>query len=180
MLAGRIAHHNRMVRNILCHDAAGRDKRVFSNAVTADDGGVRADAGALPNGRVGIKSRASLGVFAPRALHVGKHHGGSAENIVAQFHALINGYVILNFAKAADFYSRRHKYVLPDGAVFADFGAAADVTEMPHFCTVSNFRAVIHTRAGMYKKIFRAVHINTILYQITASTLFYNLLSCHN
>jgi hypothetical protein len=134
--------------------------------VAADNGGVRADAGTLPNGGMGVKGRAALGIFAARALNIGKHHGRPAEHIVAQLHALINGYVVLDFAEATDLYPRSHKYILPDGAVFADLGTAADVAEMPYFCTVSNFRAVIHTRAGMYKKIFLAVHFNTILYKL--------------
>src|SRR6185312_5143585 len=67
-----------------------------------------------------------------RRQYVGKHHTWTAENVILQSNALIDGDIVLNFAAVADRHIWTDHHVLANGATFADAAVTENVAEMPN------------------------------------------------
>jgi len=78
-------------------------------------------------------NRADLGIFASRDGDVRKHHGGAAEDVIFQGHALIDRDVVLDLDVIADHDVVPDIDILAENAMTADPGAALDVAVVPYF-----------------------------------------------
>ena len=157
-LPRRISHHNRMIRDIFCYDAARCNKRMSADPVTADNCRVGPNARALSHRRRLIELMARLRVFAARTLYIGKHHRGSAEHVIAELYTVIDAHIVLNFAVTADRHTRGYKDILSKVAAFSDRRAGTDVRKVPDFRSRPNACTVINTSAWVDKKAFLLFH----------------------
>ena len=88
--------HDSVRLYIFSHDRSRRDKAIFPQFMSTDNGRIRANRNAFPDH--------SFRIFIPtihlrpRCCNVGKHHAGTAENTIFERDALVNGHVILDFA----------------------------------------------------------------------------------
>ena len=78
----------------------------------ADNGGVGANGRALTDEGLFV-ARAALGILSAGREVVGKDARGPAEHIVFQFHALVEGDIVLNFTAVTDLYMIADIDVLP-------------------------------------------------------------------
>src|SRR5262249_19164895 len=130
--AGGIADHKREIRDIPCHHRSRADESVLSNRNTANDCTIGTEGRAPANERRAQFIHAAN--FAAWVKHVGKNHRGTAKNIVLECHALINGYIVLDFHPVANAYIGSDDYILPDPAVLANLGVLQDMGNMPDSC----------------------------------------------
>src|SRR5260221_3851864 len=140
-LPRRIAGDQRMRGNIVGDDRSGGDEAVASQAVSADDGGVRTDRRAAADDG-GTEFVFALDIGA-RIVHVGEDAGRSAENVVPENDALIETYIVLDLAAVPypDIGPDRH--VLADDATAADLRSLENVAEMPDLRSLADFAAVV-------------------------------------
>jgi len=125
----RVAYHQGMVRDVLCHDGAGADKGIAADGVATDDGAVGTQGGALPD--KGGADLVHLADFGAGVVDIGENHGGAAEDAVFKGDAFIDADVVLDLAFGADGGVGADDDVLADVAGFADFGIGEDVGEVP-------------------------------------------------
>src|SRR5882724_11326717 len=105
--------------------------------MTADDGRVGADAGAVfDEGRQELAAPADMGA---REQYVGEHHRRAAEDIVFQRYALIDRHIVLDLAAIPDPHIGSDHHVLAEIAVGADLRAGKDMSEMPDFGAGTDF-----------------------------------------
>src|SRR5215469_13361714 len=87
--------------------------------------------------------------MAARTDYVGKHHGWTAEYVVFQFHARIQGDVILNLYVITDAPSGGNVDVLTEIAFAANLAIRHDVRKMPDLRAFADFARLIHDGGGM-------------------------------
>ena len=125
----RISHHQGVIGHIACHHRTGPDKGISADPVSAYNGAIGAQGGALLNqGRPDLFHAPDVG---PGIDDIGEDHAGSAEDVIFQGDAFIDGNVILNLASLSDGDVRTDHHVLSDVAVFSDHAALQHMREMP-------------------------------------------------
>src|SRR5215472_2990014 len=80
---------------------------------------------------------------------IGKHHGWTAEYVVFQFHARIQGDVILNLYVIADAHSGGNVDVLTKIASAPNLAIRHDVRKMPDLRAFADFARLIHDGGGV-------------------------------
>ncbi len=93
----------------------------------------------------------------PRGVHVGEHAGWTAEDIVFQLYAFVNGNIVLDAYTIANAYAGADIDVLSQGAIFPDYGTLLDVAEMPYPGTGANGYILIDVTALVYEKVLHCV-----------------------
>jgi len=141
-LLGRVAHHQGVVGDVFRHNGAGADEGVAADCVATDDGAVGAERRAFLD--EGGAHLIHLSDFGAGVVDVGEDHRGAAEDAVFKGDALIDGYVVLDFAFVADDGVGSDDDILPDVAVFADFRAGEDVGEVPDLRFFANFYTFVY------------------------------------
>ena len=95
-----VSRNQRKMRHVLCHHRPGTDKGISPDGNTAHDGTVGAESRTSANqGRTQFIHAPD---FATRIKHVGEDHRRSAEHVIIESHAFINGDVILDFDPVAN------------------------------------------------------------------------------
>src|SRR6185312_1251381 len=136
-----ITGHQREGRDILRHHGAGADEAVLTQAVTADDRRIGADARTASN-RCAAKLVLARDIRAG-IVDVGEYATRAAEDVGAKLHAVIDRHVVLDLAAVANPDVRADHDVLPDRAVLADRGGRKDVAEVPDLRATAHPRAVV-------------------------------------
>lgn len=124
-LPSRIANHERVVRNILCHHGTSADKRITANCMAAYDGAIGAKGRTFFN-----HCRANLihlPNFRPWIIDVCENHGRATENAIFQRYTLIDAYIVLYLALVADRNIGTNYNVLADIAARTDFSSRKNV-----------------------------------------------------
>ena len=147
-----------MIRDILCHNAARRNKSMPSDSVTAYDRCVGSNARTLSHRCRLVELMPRLRILAARTLHIGEYHGGSAEHIITELHAVINTYVVLDLTVTADRHTGSHKDVLPQITAFPNRRTGADVRKVPDFRSSPDARTIVDTSTQMDKIAFLLFH----------------------
>ena len=149
--SGRDTSHQGIIFYIAGNYGAGRDQGAAANGMAADDGGVGADRSAFPNQRpdvlaVGWKVR-------PRRIHIGKDAGRTAEHVVLQLNAFVNGDIVLNADPVPDPDAGSHIHILPQRTIPADDSPRLDVAKVPDPGTCANLGTFIDITALVYEVV---------------------------
>jgi hypothetical protein len=80
---------------------------------------------------------------------IGKYTRGAAEYVVFQFHALIDGNVVLDAHAVAYFHVVANVDILPERAVLAYYGSALYVAEVPYLSAVAYGDVVVDVTGWM-------------------------------
>jgi hypothetical protein len=152
--ACRISNHQRKRWYIFRHHGARADETVFSELVSADYGGVSANAGS-PSDRGGSEFILARHIGA-RIVDVGEDTARAAKHVVGELNAVIKRDVVLNLAAVTDFHARPDHHVLTDRAVFPDDGAWKDVAEMPDLCALPNDCTFVHVTRSVNQSAGKA------------------------
>ena len=93
----------------------------------------------LMSARIGavVANPAMDRIFRSRNGDVGKHAARTAEDVVFQLDAFIDGDVVLHLHSIADLDVIADVDVLSERAVLSDPGSRLYMTEMPYFCTLA-------------------------------------------
>jgi hypothetical protein len=128
-LPRRHTHHQSEWRNIAIHHSTSTDKRMVTNAHTADNGAVCPKRGTRLNqgGTIFVLS-GNRGAW---IIDVREYHAWATENIILKRHIIINGHIILNLDIIADVHTIAYKHILSEGTSLSDHGAGADVNPVP-------------------------------------------------
>ena len=148
-LPRRIAHHERIVGNVVRNNGPRANHGVFSDNVSADNGGVGAYGGTLFNAGGLVLVFADYG--AAGVDNVGEDAGGAEKYIVLANNARINRYIVLHLDIIAQHHAGAHHHVLPDIAVAADAAPAHKVAEVPYLASLANLHPLVHHRRCMHK-----------------------------
>jgi hypothetical protein len=141
------SHHETVVWDVFDDDGTRCDKRIASKGDTTDDGGISSDGGAaLDDGRL---VEAVAFDLAPRIGDVGQDAAGAEEDVIFDYSACVDGYVVLHLDVRADNDVIGDHGVLTKDAVITDGSARANVGEVPNFCSITNSDAVINDGGGM-------------------------------
>ena len=141
-MAGGVADHQGVIGDVFCDDCTGTDEGVLADGVATDDGAVGAERCAFFY--EGGADLVHLADFRAWIVDVGKDHRGATEDAVFQCDTFIDGDVVLDFAFAADDGIGANDDILPDVAVFADFGSVKNVGKMPDFRFFAYGDVVVH------------------------------------
>ena len=125
--------------------------------MSADNGGVGADGRAFFH-ECFLITRAALGILSAGREVIGENAGRPAEHIVFQFHALVEGDIVLYFAAVADFHMVADVDVLPQRAALADARAPLDVAEMPDLRGLANLNIIVDVRTFADEIVFFRHH----------------------
>lgn len=126
---GGISDDKCEVGDIACDDGAGADKTVAAEGYAADDSGVRAYCCALADECFG--ELIFSGNVAAWVGNVGENHARTAENVVFQGYAVVDGDIVLDFYAVSDLDVIGDENTLSENAIGADFGGFAYVNEVP-------------------------------------------------
>jgi hypothetical protein len=145
--------HQGVIRNNTLDDGARRDKCESADGGSAYDRGVGADGSAVTHQRAGVlvmshDFRAWIG-------DIGEDAGGTAENIILELDAGIEGDVVLNFDIVADYDAARHVHVLAQNALPPDVCILHDMAEMPDLGPGPDGAGLVDVGARMYVVILR-------------------------
>ena len=149
-LPARHAHDERVVGNILCNDAPGRDKSVAPDGDAANHCGVGSYGRTTPNQRRFVESlpvhlRARIG-------HIGQHAGGAEKNVILDDRSTIHGDIVLNLDVVANGHIGRNHHVLTQIAAIADDSTGHDVGEMPDASALADTCPLVNV-AGLVNKV---------------------------
>ena len=136
-LLGWHTNNKTIVRNILRYHSACCHERESPERRATDDGGVRPDAGAPPNGRVLVECVPFD--LAPGIGNIGQRAGRAKENIVLDHGAAINADIVLHFHIAPQLDTRTEHNILAEVAIFSNFRTSHDMTEVPDFGALTYF-----------------------------------------
>src|SRR6266536_3422329 len=146
----RHADHEPIGRDVGRHDGARADERILAQRDAAHDRRVGTDRAAA------LHERAPVCVLArhvtARVHDVGEDTGGTAEDVVFQLDALVDGHVVLDLDVVADPGPRHHDDVLAEVTPLADHGARHHMREVPDLGAVPDHRPVIDV-AGFVREI---------------------------
>ena len=151
-LPGRNAGHQGVIFHIFRHDGSGGDQSAASYRVTAHNRAIRAQRCAFAHARTRINSVHRE--VRPRSIYIREYAGGTAEDIVFNFHAFVNRNVILDPDTVADAGVVAHIHILAQGTVRPDHSPPLDMAEMPNLRPGAYRDAVIHVAAFVYEKAF--------------------------
>jgi len=141
-MPGGNSPHQCKIGNGFTHHRTSTYKSEAADFDTAYDGAVGAKCGTIADfGGFEFIFARNVGAGID---HIGEHHGRATKNVIAQFDQIVNGNIVLNPAALADFDFGADINILSERAVFTDRDfIAANMSEMPNFCTGSDFGAGI-------------------------------------
>src|SRR6185369_7987661 len=139
--AGGDAADQAVRRHVASHDRASRDKRIFADRDSADDGAVGAER------RTTLHQRGRK-FFLPAdegawVDDVREDHRWSAEHVLLQRHVVVYRNIVLDPAAVTDRHAIADKHVLAEHDVRADAGPAADVDEGQEAASVAVAGAIV-------------------------------------
>ena len=144
-LPGRNAGHQGVIFHIRGHDGTGSNQGAAPYRVTAHNRAIRAERCAFAHARTRVNSVHRE--VRPRSIYIRENTGRTAEDMVLDLDALVNGDIVLDPDPVADADVIRHIHILAQGTVRSDDSPALDVAEMPNLGTGANPGAVIHVAA---------------------------------
>ena len=144
-LTGRDTYHEGIVLNILGDDGTGTDEGGTAYGVTTDDCAVGTEGSAFLDERLGIDAvNREMGTG---CRDIGKDAGGTAENIVLNLYAFIDGYIVLDTNTIADADIVADVDILTQRAVLAQVGTLLNVAEVPYLRAFANLYIIIDVTA---------------------------------
>ena len=159
-LPGRHAGHQGVIFHVLGHDGTGGDKRALPYRMTAHDRAIRAERCAFAHARTRVNPVHRE--VRPRGDDVREHAGRTAENVVLQLDAIIDGHVVLDPDAVSDADLARHVHVLSQRAVRTDHSPALDMAEMPNLGAGADGGAGIHVAALVHEIILHLQNFNVV------------------
>src|SRR3990172_2844644 len=136
--SSRISNYQSIIRNIFRNNSACADKGITANGITTNNGCIGPDGSAAFYQCTVVKVRSSLREFTSWIQNIGKNHRRAAENIIFQFDAFVDGYIILNFDKIPDFYIVANVYILTNRTFFTNTRVTLNMAIMPDFSAFAN------------------------------------------
>lgn len=144
-LTGRNTYHESIVLNILGDDGTGTDEGGTSYGVTTDDCAVGTEGSAFLDERLGIDAvNREMGTG---CRDIGKDAGGTAENIVLNLYAFIDGHIVLDADTIADADIVADVDILTQRAVITQTSTLLDMAEVPYLRAVAYLYIVIDVTA---------------------------------
>ena len=120
---------------------------VFGHYSTRANKGISPDCSSADNRRISTQSRTLFHHGAPVFRlpaevasgrgHVCEDHGRAAENVVFQFHTIVERHIVLNLNVIANPHARGHVNVLPKIAFAADSRVRHHVGKVPNLCSLA-------------------------------------------
>ena len=159
-LPGRHAGHQGVIFHVLGHDGTGGDKRALPYRMTAHDRAIRTERCAFAHARTRVDPVHRE--VRPRGDDVREHAGRTAENVVLQLDAIIDGHVVLDSDAVSDADLARHVHVLSQRAVRTDHSPALDMAEMPNLGAGADGGAGIHVAALVHEIILHLQNFNVV------------------
>jgi hypothetical protein len=92
----------------------------------------------------------------PRSNYIREYAGRTAEDIVLDLDALVNGNIVLNPDTVPYVNVVTHIHILSQGTVRSYDSPSLDMAEMPNFCTGADLDAVIHVTALVNEKVLHS------------------------
>jgi len=136
--AGGVADDEGVVGDVAGHDGARAYEGVAADAVSADDGAVGAERSAFAHAGLKVKGAAHLRIFAAGIDDVGEHHRGSAEHVIFEDDAFVNGDVVLNLAVIPDVHVVADIHILPEHTILSYARTGLYMRVMPDLRAVAD------------------------------------------
>ena len=149
--AGGDACHQGIIGDVMGNDGPCGSQGAATEGVAADDGAVRAQARALAYART--RKKTMCGKVCARGVDIRENAGRTAEDIVFQVHAFVDGNVVLDPDPVANPDAGAYVDILSERAVCTDDGAGLDMAEMPYLGTGSDGRTCVHVAALMHEPV---------------------------
>ena len=130
-LPGRHAGHQSIILYVPCHHGSGGNHGAASNGMATDHRAVRAQGRALAYARTRINTMHRK--VRPWRAHVREYARRTTKNIVFQFYALVDGYIVLDSDTVSDPDVVRYVDILSQRTVASDDGSLLNMTKMPNF-----------------------------------------------
>ena len=147
-LSGGHASHQGIGLHVFGHHGAGSDEGALAHRMATDDSAVGTQRGTFADAGLGI--HAMHGEMCAWRGHIGEHTARSAEHIVLDLNAFVDGDVVLHTDVVTDVDVVAHIHVLSEGTVLADDGTFLDVAEVPDFSTLADAHIIIDVTAFVY------------------------------
>ncbi len=146
-MSGRVAHHKRVIRNILRYDGSGTDERGAAHGMAAHDSTVGSQGGAfLDTSRFQLTHTADVGT---RIKNIRKDHARPTEDVVLKGNSFVYGDIVLDLAGVSYNHVLTDDDVLPDVAIIADSSPRENMGKVPDPGTFSNRDIIVDYRSRM-------------------------------
>ncbi len=146
-LPGGHTGHEGVGLDVLGDDGPGADEGVFAERDATHDRSVGPDRSPFPHQGPAVFVLARDG--RARIVDVGEDHTGAAEDVVLEGHGVEEADVVLDLAATADDNVVGHEDMLPERAIGADAGTAADVYPVLDAGPVADRGAVVDDGGGV-------------------------------
>ncbi len=156
-LTGRNPGHQSVVLYISGHHRASAYQGAATDGMAAHYRAVRAERCAFAHARTRVDPVHRE--VRPRGDDVREHAGRTAENVVLQLDAIIDGHVVLDPDAVTYPYAWTYVYILAERAILADDGAGLDVAEVPYLGSGPDHSAIIDITAFVNEVVHFATHV---------------------
>lgn len=151
-LTGRDTDHEGIIFDIFGDHGTGANEGRTAYGVTTDNRTVGTEGSTFPDECLGID--AVNREMSTRCRDIGEDAGRTAEHVVLNLYAFIDGNIVLDTDTIANADIIANIDILTQRAVLAEAGTTLDVAEMPYLCAFADFYIIIDKTTRMYEILF--------------------------
>ena len=148
-LSGGHTCHQGIGLHVLGHHSSSSDKGTLAYRMAADDSAIGTQRGTFANPGFGI--HAMHGKMRTRRGHIGEHTAWTAEHIVLNLNAFIDGDVVLHPYTITNLHIIAHIHILAERAVLSNDSTLLDMAEMPNLRAFADAHIFIDITAFVYE-----------------------------
>ena len=153
-LPGRHTGHQGIIFYVFRHNGPGSDQSAPPYRMTAHNRAIRAEGGSLTHARTRVNSM--YREIRPRGTHVREYARRTAEYVVLQFYAFVDGYVVLDTDAISDSDVVRDIDILSQRTIAPNDGTFLNVAEMPDLRSCADGHAIVDITAFMNEEVLHS------------------------